>query len=581
MLCSANNVAFAVTDSPKLRAEFIQLIDVQANNIDFFINKRDLNQEIKTKDALIRVIFDGSSLLREKTYPQNIKLEVSTIINGKKSLLSLMNKTIKSKKSAENIYLPITLPRIEQTTELVFDLYDSHNILNSSFTEEIVINSDESTVSSLESIPDFDCDSSDGECLVEYLMRYVTFSANYDTNLKTEVYKNDKGRFFVNIPIKQGKKLGSRVKGLNINGSGPGKGNTSSGNFSGIYPYYVEKNEVASSLWNELKNAIEFKFNGSNKSFDFKEDGSLQLSTTKSDGYINIAPGTNTKAPIVFSQGELLANPIDGALEYDGTNLYFTTGITRSVIGQRGLTGPEGPAGPAGAQGLTGPPGSGSGIDLSNGGFLNGVVQFASLGLIENSIFNGSFQFKTGAQNGYVLTSDANGNASWQAVSSSGGSNGDITSIGDCLTGACNNFTLTAASAGTIPLKLRGTNNQTANLYQIEDINGTFLFGIQRTGIPYTSISTTAYGYNISGIGVSSIAFGNNISTLGASAIAIGHSSSSSGNGIAIGHSAGNGHGDSIAIGNSTSTTGTNQVAIGRAASVTFSAGAGGGSCNW
>ena len=573
-LCLVNNTAFAITDSPKFRAEFIQLEDTQASNIDFFISKSDLTQDLSRNDALVKVIFDGSSLLREKTYPQNIKLEVSTIINGKKNLLSLINKTIKSKKSAENIYLPISLPRIEQTTELVFDLYDSHNILNSTFVEELVINSNTSTESNLESMPGFDCQDTDGECLVEYLLRHVTFSANYDTNLKTEIYKNDKGRFFVNIPIKKGQKIGSKVRGLNLNGSGPGKGSTSAGNFSGIYPYFVEKNEVASSIWNELRNAIEFKFNGSNKGFHFKQDGSLQLSTSISDGYINIAPGTSTKAPIVFSQGELLTNPVDGALEYDGSDLYFTKGGVRNILGAG--SGSPGPAGPAGAQGPAGPPGSGSGIDLSNGGFLNGNISFVGSSFIQDAVFNGSFQFKTAAQNGYVLTSDANGNASWKAPSS-GGSNGDITSIGDCLTGACNNFTLTAASAGTIPLKLRGTNNQTANLYQIEDINGTFLFGIQRTGIPYTSISTTAYGYNISGIGVSSIAFGNNISTLGASAIAIGHSSSSSGNGIAIGHSAGNGHGDSIAIGNSTSTTGTNQVAIGRAASVTFSAGAGGG----
>ena len=44
ILCSANNITFGVTDSPKFRAEFIQLEVTQGSNLDFFINKNDLNQ---------------------------------------------------------------------------------------------------------------------------------------------------------------------------------------------------------------------------------------------------------------------------------------------------------------------------------------------------------------------------------------------------------------------------------------------------------------------------------------------------------------------------------------------------------
>ena len=46
ILCSANNITFGVTDSPKFRAEFIQLEVTQGSNLDFFINKKDLHQDL-------------------------------------------------------------------------------------------------------------------------------------------------------------------------------------------------------------------------------------------------------------------------------------------------------------------------------------------------------------------------------------------------------------------------------------------------------------------------------------------------------------------------------------------------------
>jgi hypothetical protein len=182
------------------------------------------------------------------------------------------------------------------------------------------------------------------------------------------------------------------------------------------YPYFQNDVEVASTYWDEVRDAVKIKFANSNNEFNFKRDGSLQLSTNIDKGFLNIAAGTENKAPIVFTQGELLADLVEGALEYDGSDLYFTKGGVRNILGAG--SGIPGPVGPAGAQGPAGPPGSGSSIDLSNGGFLNGSISFTGSSFIQNAVFNGTFQYRTSAQNGYVLTSDANGNATWQDPSS-------------------------------------------------------------------------------------------------------------------------------------------------------------------
>lgn len=47
---------------------------------------------------------------------------------------------------------------------------------------------------------------------------------------------------------------------------------------------------------------------------------------------LDIVPGTNTLAPIKLNAGVNLTTPVNGTLEYDGTNLYFTTGGVRKTV---------------------------------------------------------------------------------------------------------------------------------------------------------------------------------------------------------------------------------------------------------
>lgn len=47
---------------------------------------------------------------------------------------------------------------------------------------------------------------------------------------------------------------------------------------------------------------------------------------------VHIAAGTATVAPIVMTPGVVLTTPVNGALETDGTNLYFTVGGVRKTV---------------------------------------------------------------------------------------------------------------------------------------------------------------------------------------------------------------------------------------------------------
>jgi len=56
------------------------------------------------------------------------------------------------------------------------------------------------------------------------------------------------------------------------------------------------------------------------------------IGVTSPAAALHIKAGTTTLAPLKFSSGGLLAAPVDGVIEYDGVNLYFTSGITRKIF---------------------------------------------------------------------------------------------------------------------------------------------------------------------------------------------------------------------------------------------------------
>jgi hypothetical protein len=62
--------------------------------------------------------------------------------------------------------------------------------------------------------------------------------------------------------------------------------------------------------------------------------GNIGIGQTSATARLHIAAGTATasKAPLKFTAGTNLTTPENGAIEFDGTNLYFTTGGVRKTI---------------------------------------------------------------------------------------------------------------------------------------------------------------------------------------------------------------------------------------------------------
>jgi len=69
-----------------------------------------------------------------------------------------------------------------------------------------------------------------------------------------------------------------------------------------------------------------------------KHTGNIGIGTTTPTSLLNIAAGTSSIAPLQLTSGTNLTTPLSGAIEYDGTNLYYTdsTATRRTVASTNG-----------------------------------------------------------------------------------------------------------------------------------------------------------------------------------------------------------------------------------------------------
>ena len=281
--------AFLISTNYVKAAKKQELENTSGTELELFVDTADLSHSLDEGDLDLRIYFDASSLLKGKTFPQYIKIEIYDLIDEQKHFLAILNTAIKNQKEAGKVFFSTVLPRVENSTKLHFDIYDSANHLDSSFTQEVTI-ADAQQDTELVRLTNFDCDFNDGECLLEYILSHINFSASSSSSFRTEVLKNKKGSYQVNIPVKT-KKFKLR-KQLNLTGT----------------------NKVSSDPSDSIPNDEEV---------------------------------------LLLDRTELLDNPISGALEYDGKNLYFTNESSRKLIGKEGPPGPPGPRGVPGESAFT------------------------------------------------------------------------------------------------------------------------------------------------------------------------------------------------------------------------------------
>jgi ribulose bisphosphate carboxylase small subunit len=174
-------------------------------------------------------------------------------------------------------------------------------------------------------------------------------------------------------------------------------------------------------------------------------------------GFLEIAAGTTTRAPIFLNSGSLLTTPTSGTIEYNGTHLYVTIGGTRYQLDQQSVTG-----------------GGESNTASNLGGGLASFDSKSGVDLRFNSFAATDFDLGTN-----LISIDATLKSNWNAAYDD-----KVVSIG--VTGTTTKtITLTQQDGGT----LTGNFNDANTTYSGSDfiVNG-------------TSVQSSA-NYNIDGVG--------------------------------------------------------------------------------
>ena len=377
----------------------------------------------------IRIHLNAFNLLKSSIYPQSIKIDLYKLSGSDKKPLSITTKTITNLKEAKNLNLKLAVGTLSESTDIYLDLYDTSGLKIGTYKTFIQV--DSMPISQEIALANASCaGAAFGECQLNYLLNNIKFEVIPKSSLATSAKKQFDGTYTVSIPILNSK---NRVQ-TKKNGSG----SIQSLIDSSIINFVDESDEMQASLfWNSLSSKLELSFKDSlEKALTIDRQGRINIGTQDDNAYLSIRASDEQNASLKLNAGTLTTTPINGALEFDGSKLYFTSSGTRTELGARGPQGLQGPQGPIGSMGLQGPQGpagatgpAGSGLSagsIISNIILNGTTLFNSSNIAQ---FNGEILIPDGASNGYVLTSDANGSASWQAAVGGGGDATTIDSI--------------------------------------------------------------------------------------------------------------------------------------------------------
>ncbi len=380
---------------------------IQLRNLDKFENLSSKLTDIFIKDnylnkkKYLKIFIRGKDLVVANKYPSNIKLEVYVYRNGDKKILHVFNRTLKTKKAAQNLIFGTRLRLIEDNETLYIDLYDSNNRFYGSYTYNIDLVDENflnevSSISDLDELEDeLDCDNpiNDPECLLEFFIQNVNYTTEIKNNLTTEIKRDAKGSYNVVIPVRKNRYVLKKknIKKFKI------KGEKQDNEFEledGFYPFFDENDTASGAMRYDPEIGIVFGVDKYPNAFSILNQGGIALAKT-----------------------ELQDPAYDGAFEYDvvSSDLFFTRGNQRI-----NLTGS--------IQNIV--DGKLNSLEIADGGTMSGIYYFTNTTNIEdlningNTLFNdnsqvqidGSLIITDGANQGYVLTSDVNGVASWQAL---------------------------------------------------------------------------------------------------------------------------------------------------------------------
>ena len=390
----------------------MDLLSGSVTDLDLQINQNSKNLDL-AKTSNIRIRIQPKKLYTSLDNMDSFRINVYEIINGDRNFVTSRNSTI-NKESRIYKVLSVDAGRfVSSSKTLEFDVFDTEGKLVNIYGTTLEATNLATQVSAASSAFEIAaCEANDFDCLIQGIFERVTIEAKKQRQATTGFEKEDNGRFKLTVPVPvDGFKVfrGNRV---NLGGSTPG--NQGGGNGS-VFGETAEASFVR--IGDNATNHAQFSYDpatGLNlgfidssttveNKFAFNEQGRLGIGVNDPQAFIHVRNSMNPNVPSMIIEPGSLTNgtPANGAIEFDGNNLYLTKGGVRSVLGATGAqgasgaTGSQGPAGATGAQGPAGPAGADGTLSSNSGAIITGDLVVDGNVTITGS-FNGDGSLITG-----------------------------------------------------------------------------------------------------------------------------------------------------------------------------------------
>lgn len=443
-------------------------------NLMMAINEKSLNLDL-AKTENIRVRFDPSELLKIVPAQGTATVKLYEVIGGERHFVTSHSLNMNSG-ARKNRILSIDAGSFSSPTKQVeLDLIDAANNLINTYSATLQATNLVAQASSIDSGVNIDNSVLSQDQLDQFFER-VSFVPYRNRQASSEVVKNDNGLYQVRIPYprKFAKFFRGRRTRVVVSEGTTNTGNT--GNTNGGVASSFGENLDASTLrlGSDLSNYGRITFDPTSDNLIFgygnnlavensvflHDSGKFGIGVMSPSAFLEIKQGDTSTAPLKLNAGALTTIPQDGAIEFDGDEFYATKNGVRTILG------------------------SGAGGSLVNGATTNGSINFLSEGSLDNASLNGntliegdSLTISLGSpQAGYVLTSDANGVATWQPAGSSSSYNNISVDNGTYIDGSISNSNIEGGTVNNT-LITNSTVNGTLNFLSGAEILGGVING--------------------------------------------------------------------------------------------------------
>ena len=374
-------------------------------DLTVYINKKSLNIDLlRTNNIRIRI--KTSNLYNAIDRISSFKISMYEIINGERQFVSSQTLTV-FKGTKKSRVISIAAGYFASPTKQVeFDVYDTEGNLINTYSTELSATNLDSQVAGGDGVNlhSAECDYTNfDDCQLDYLFNRITFEAKPQKQISTRIVKSEEGLYKVTIPVPRSefKFLGRSVNRGKKDTMNTGNGTVTLGFGETIAISNIQigpdTQNFGTISYDPVDNQFTFGPTNSNTPVVIGADGKVGIGVDPANGFLDVRGGDGTTPSVIIEPGILAGAPPNGALEFDGNNIYFTKNGVRGVLGAQGLTGPTGPAGPQGATGPAGPAGSGGTASLATNSRVNGDLIFVNGALLENATLNGSVTMKPGS----------------------------------------------------------------------------------------------------------------------------------------------------------------------------------------